>query len=43
MFQMPVINDIDGTKEIRVYEKTNEQAETPILGLTDNALAQHEK
>lgn len=41
--QMPVMDGIDATKEIRTYEQTKNKSLTPIVALTANALEAHKK
>lgn len=41
--QMPVMDGIDATKEIRAFERSENRAVTPIVALTANALETHKK
>jgi CheY-like chemotaxis protein len=39
--QMPVMDGLSATREIRAWERVSGRARTPILALTANALAEH--
>lgn len=41
--QMPEMDGLDATREIRSYESSNQLKHTPIIGLTANAMKKHEE